>query len=189
MMGLIQKTMIDLVEAKGGLQAVKLVRTRAQLPDDRVFRIGDVYPDEEFQRLLQATCDVLGVEKQKVFDEFAGHFFKDATVRFGKWFDLAKNSHQFFIFQTTIHNTFASGVVDPDQRQAVQDKMSIDQISDRYLITHYKSPNQLCGLYRSLGNWIASYYGDTIVITEKKCLHEGDEECEMHIEWKAFGHS
>lgn len=189
MVGLIQKTLLDLVESKGGLAAVNDVRSRASVPDDRIFRIGDVYPDDEFQRLLATTCSVLNCNEQQVFEDFAEQFFKDATVRFGKWFSLAKNSHDFLIFQTTIHNTFASGVVDPDQRQAVQDKTSVEQISDRYLITRYKSPNRLCGLYKALGSWVARYYGDSIEITEEKCLHHGDDECEMHVRWTAFGHS
>lgn len=186
MVGLIQKTMIDLIEEKGGAAAVAAVREKAAIPVDRVFRIGDVYPDDEFQRLLAATCEVLNVKAEQAFDAFAEVFFKDATVRFGKWFDLAKNSHQFLIFQTTIHNTFASGVVDPKERRAVQDKTSVEQISDRYIVTHYRSPNKLCGLYKSLGGWVARYYGDEITIDEATCMLRGDDACEIHVKWDKF---
>lgn len=184
MIGLIQKTLLDLVESKGGIEAVHEVRARAQVPEDRVFRIGDVYGDEEFQRLLSSSLEVLNLNRAQIFDAFADQFFKDATVRFGKWFALAKNSYDFLIFQTTIHNTFASGVVDPTERQAVQDKTSIEKVSDRYLITHYRSPNKLCDLYRALGGWVARYYGDDVVMTESKCLHRGDGECEIHVKWQ-----
>lgn len=183
MIGLIQKNFLDLVESNAGADGVEKVRTLAQIPVDRVFRIGDVYGDDEFQRLFAATCTVLSVTPEKAYELFADQFFKDATVRFGKWFALAKNSYDFLVFQTTIHNTFASGVVDPDQRQAVQDKTSIVKVSDRYLITHYRSPNKLCGLYRALGLWVANYYGDRVEMTESKCLHSGDSECEIHVKW------
>jgi Haem-NO-binding len=187
MIGLIQKTLLDLVEVKGGPTAAAQVRAYAQVPEDHVYRIGDVYADVEFQRLLEGTCKVLNLSLTEVYEAFAEQFFRDATVRFGKWFSLAKNSHQFLIFQQTIHNTFASGVVDSHDRQAVRDKTSVDQISDRYIVTHYQSPNKLCGLYKALGAWIANYYGDKIEIVEEKCLHNGDSECEMHVKWLKFG--
>ncbi len=183
MVGLIQKVCIDVVEKLGGAEAVLRVRERAGLPSDRLFRLGEVYADDECQRLFQASAEVLGLSEAEFLNAYADRFGRDAQKRFSRWFDLAQNSRQFLEFQTTIHNTFASGVVDPQARQAVKDKFVVEKIDQRNIITHYRSPNKFCKLYRALGSWMADYYGDEIEFEEPKCLHRNDEECEIHVKW------
>ena len=58
MIGLIQKILLDLVEEKAGPEAVIAVKRAAGVPLDRIFRIGEVYSDTEWQNLLSATCCV-----------------------------------------------------------------------------------------------------------------------------------
>jgi len=187
MVGLIQKVLLDLVEQEGGFEAVHRVREKAGVPSDRLFRLGEVYADDEFQRLFKATVEVLDLNEDQIFKSYADRFCKDAQRRFSKWFDLAKNSRDFLEFQTTIHNTFASGVVDPAARQAVKDKFNIEKIDDRKIVTHYRSPNRLCKFYRALGQWMADHYGDEIEFEEPKCQHRGDDECEIHVTWTRIG--
>ncbi len=50
---------------------------------------------------------------------------------------------------------------------------------------HYRSPNQLCGLYTATARWIINHYGDDASIEETKCLKQGDSECEIRIRWAA----
>jgi hypothetical protein len=187
MVGLIQKVLLDLVEAQAGLDGVADVRRRAGVAPERLFRLGEVYPDDEFQRLLQAAIDVLDLEETKFLDAYADQFFRDVSLRFSKWFSMAGNSREFLEFQTTIHNTFASGVVDPAARQAVKDKFAVNSIDGRNIVTHYRSPNRLCKLYRAFGRWVADYYGDAIEFDEPRCMLHGDEECEIHVKWTRIG--
>jgi hypothetical protein len=186
MVGLIQKVLLDLIHEKAGPEAVDEVKRRANVPDDRVFRIGEVYSDDEWQRLFAVSLDVLDLSQDQAYEAYAQAFCADARQRFPKWFDMAKNSRMFLEYQTTIHNTFASGVVDASQRQAVNDKFLIDKIDERHIVTHYRSPNKLCGLYKALARCMAGHYGDEILIDERQCLDRGDRECEIHVTWKRF---
>ena len=183
MIGLIQKVALDVVEQLGGVTALERVRERAALPSDRLYRLGDAYPDDECQRLFQAAIEILELTEDAFLNSYADRFGRDVQRRFGKWFDLAQNSRQFLEFQTTIHNTFASGVVDPAARQAVKDKFNVETIDSRNIITHYRSPNRLCKLYRALGQWMAGYYGDQIEFEDPQCQLRGDDECEIHVRW------
>jgi hypothetical protein len=183
MVGLIQKVLLDLVEEKAGIEAVSAVRLSAGVPPDRVFRIGEVYSDDEWQRLLRAACDVLRCNETEAMDAYAEVFGRDALSRFPKWFEMSANSREFLERQIVIHNVFASGVRDPEARKAVVDKFRIETHKDR-IVTHYRSPNRLCSLYKSLARWMFRHYGDDAVVEEHKCMDRGDDECEIHVIWK-----
>jgi hypothetical protein len=183
MIGLIQKILLDLVEEKAGPEAVTAVRTAAGVPQDRIFRLGEVYSDTEWQNLLSASCRVLGANEDQLMELYADVFGRDALIRFSRWFEMSANSREFLERQITIHNVFASGVVDPNMRKAVVDKFRIETFDEK-IVTHYRSPNKLCSLYKALARWMFSHYEDEAVIEETKCMHRGDEECEIHVIWK-----
>ena len=183
MIGLIQKILLDLVEEKAGPEAVTAIKRAAGVPPDRIFRLGEVYSDTEWQNLLSATCRVLGGNEEQVMELYADVFGRDALIRFSKWFEMSANSREFLERQITIHNVFASGVRDPDSRKAVVDKFHIETFDDK-IVTHYRSPNKLCSLYKALARWMFKFYGDEAVIEETRCMHRGDEECEIHVIWK-----
>jgi predicted hydrocarbon binding protein len=183
MIGLIQKILLDLVEERMGPEAVRDVKRSAGVPVDRIFRLGEVYSDTEWQNLLSATCRVLGANEDQVMELYADAFGRDALIRFSKWFEMSANSREFLERQVTIHNVFASGVVDPNSRKAVVDKFRIETFDDK-IVTHYRSPNKLCSLYKALAHWMFTHYSDDAVIEETKCMHRGDEECEIHVIWK-----
>jgi len=188
MIGLIQKILFDLVEEKGGTKAVLEVKRRAGVSPEQIFRVGEVYPDDEWQRMFAATCEVLEVTEAQAVEVYADAFGRDALARFGKWFEISKNSREFLERQVTIHNVFASGLRDADARKAVTDKFRIEQFQDK-IVTYYRSPNKLCELYKALAQWMARHYGDEMSIEETKCMHRGDDECVMHVSWQKLATS
>ena len=183
MIGLIQKILLDLVEERAGPAAVLEVKKSAGVPPERIFRLGEVYSDAEWQNLFSAACRVLDANEEQVMELYADVFGRDALTRFSKWFEMSANSREFLERQITIHNVFASGVLDPHSRKAVVDKFRIETFDDK-IVTHYRSPNQLCSLYKALARWMFSHYGDEAVIEESKCMRRGDDECEIHVIWK-----
>jgi hypothetical protein len=116
-------------------------------------------------------------------DAYAEVFCRDALSRFPKWFEMSANSREFLERQVTIHNVFASGVRDPGARKAVADKFHIEKRPGE-IVTHYRSPNRLCSMYKSLARWLFRHYGDEATIEEPKCMLRGDEECELHVVWR-----
>ncbi len=182
MVGLIQKILLDLVDEKAGPEAVAEVKRRAGVAPERIFRIGEVYSDDEWQRLLNAATDVLHASDAELLDAYAERFGRDALRRFPMWFEMCANSRDFLERQATIHNVFASGVRDPDARRAVVDKFRIET-RENEVVTHYRSPNRLCGLYKALARWMLRHYGDEGAVEERKCLLRGDDECELHVTW------
>jgi len=186
MVGLIQKILFDMIIAVGGQKALTEVKRLAGVPEDREFQINLVYSDEEWQRLFAAALKVLNITKEQAYDVYAGYFGEDAAKRFPTWFQMSKNSYEFLLIQPVIHNCFATGVVDPQQRAAINDKFKVEKFPNK-IITHYRSSNHHCGLYKALARWVIKYYKDEAIIEDKQCTDLGDSECEIHVNWNKLG--
>ncbi|WED41988.1 heme NO-binding domain-containing protein [Legionella cardiaca] len=182
MIGLIQKILLNMVHSIKGEEGVTQLKKLAQVPQDKNFQINNVYTDEEWQRLLTAALDLLQLNQEEIEALYADYFCNDVIVRFPTWFQMSKNSYEFLSIQPTIHNCFATGCADAVARQAVNEKFKLEQLPNK-LITHYRSPNKLCGLYKALAQWVIHYYKDEANIEEKKCIKLGDDECEIHVNW------
>jgi hypothetical protein len=180
--GLIQKVLVDLVLAKAGEEGVAELKRRAGIPQERRFRIDTVYSDDECMRLLGAAAEVLKVDATALEVLYADWFARDAMKRWPVWFEMSATAKQFLERQQTIHNTFATGVRDPEARKGIRDKFRIER-APHGLVTHYRSPNELCGLYKALARWVLDHYRDTATIEEPHCMKRGDAECEIHIRW------
>jgi predicted hydrocarbon binding protein len=182
MVGLIQKVLLDLALKHGGPQAVARICQQAGIPEERRFRLDTVYSDEEWGRLLGAAVDVLEMPPEAVLDAYAEQFGRDALARWPVWFQMSRNAREFLERQPTIHNTFATGVRDAAERRGIRDKFRIEPREDE-LVMHYRSPNELCGLYKALARWVLAHYGETAEIEEPRCQKLGAPECEIHIRW------
>jgi len=183
MVGLIHKLLFDLVETLASPGAVLEVRQRAGIPAEKTFLMNEVYDDEEWQRLFAAACDVLNVTPQQAEEAFADVFYKDALNRWPVWFQMSKNAREFLERQPRIHNGFATGVQNPDQSRAINDKFRLES-AENELVMHYRSPNRLCGLYQALARRIIDHYADLATVQEVCCLKNEDPECEIHIRWQ-----
>lgn len=182
MVGLIQKLLLDLVESARGAETVREVKRRAGVPEEKEFRIDEVYDDAEWRRLLGATCEVLNLTPERAEETFADFFCKDSMKRWPMWFDMSKNAREFLVRQPKIHNGFATGVQNTEDQRAIDDKFHLEKRNGG-LVMHYSSPNRLCGLYAALARWIIKHYGDDASVQEARCLKKGDSECEIHIRW------
>ncbi|KTD15987.1 guanylate cyclase [Legionella lansingensis] len=182
MVGLIQKILFAMIKDIKGEEGVKKLKQLARIPLDKSFQMNLVYSDEEWQRLYAAAHELLQLNEEEVVTAYADYFGKDAIQRFPTWFQMSNNSYEFLSIQPVIHNCFATSNADASTRQAINDKFRVEK-SPKKLITHYRSPNKLCSLYKALANWVINYYHDEAQIEEKKCLKLGDDECEIHVQW------
>lgn len=183
MVGLIPKILIDLIESKAGDEGAAEVKRRAGVPLEERFRLDAVYPDEQWQRLLRAACEVLGVTQDDAEIAYADFFARDALRRWPVWFEMSPNARSFLERQQTIHNAFATGVRNAEARAGIRDKFRLEK-REGELVVHYRSPNELCGLYRALARWVLQYYREDAAVDETRCAKRGDPECEIHIRWR-----
>ena len=183
MIGLIHKILFDLVNSTAGPQALVEIKLAAGVDPKKDFRIDTSYSNDEWRRLFKATREILGLGLDEVYDAYAKRFLIDAIERFPTWFEMSANSKEFLQRQPTIHNCFGKGCNDPSERSVIEDKFRIETIENG-IITHYKSPNKHCELYKRLAAEVINYYGDQASVEEKKCMLKGEDECEIQIVWK-----
>ena len=182
LVGLIHHMLLDWIKARGGVEAVSEVKRRARVPAQKQFRLSEVYDDEEFQRLLAAVGEVLGLSQSQLEDEFAAACFEDLLGRWPTFFRISRNAREFLERQPAIHNSFASGALNPADRQGITDKFRLERL-EKETVTHYNSVNRLCGFYMAIARSVIDYYEDQATIEELQCMRKGDPECEIHIRW------
>jgi hypothetical protein len=174
------KLILNAIEARHGREAVVQTLAEAGLPADRVYRLNEPYADSEAQRLTVAASQRISVE------DIAETFFEDTRVRFPTWFEMCKTSREFLEMQPEIHNTFALGLQQPEERDAVREKFRLEKLKDE-LVVHYRSPNHLCDMYKAIAEHVFRYYRDQATIDEPRCMKRGDLECELRLRWSIGG--
>ena len=187
MHGLIPKMLVDFVEGSGGPEAAAAVRSAGGFEPDEEIRMDRSIARDRWLTMLSKGLDILGVAPEEGEEAFAEFFYEDAKARWPVWFGLANNSRDFLEMVPTIHNSLATGTMEPGLRARAADKFRIERVSDNEIITHYRSPNGHCGLYKALARKIITHFGDEGSVDHEKCRKNGDDECEIHIRWTRLG--
>jgi len=181
-LGLIPKVLVELAESEYGLETALEIKRRAGCSDDLEFRINEVYDDQLWVKLVVAACEVLDCSSDRLEENYARYFLKDAQKRWPAWFKMSKDARAFLERHPAVHNNFADAVRDPAAREQIIDKFRIEKFDDK-LITHYRSPNRHCYLYICLAREVLKLYGEEAAIEEPQCVKRGDSECEIWISW------
>ena len=184
MIGIIQKVLLDLLEETGGAPLVTDVLRRAEVHEDVTYRIDQNYSDDEFHRLLQASGEATGLSESELCVLYAKAFLTRARDLFPRFFEMSSSSEEFLLRQATIHAVMASGLKTSEDRKAVTDKFSAEQIRPGFVRVHYRSANKLCELYKALAHEVASLYGEKLQISCEHCMKRGDAECRFAINWQ-----
>ena len=182
MLGLVPKVLIEFLDTAYAPETALEVKRRAGCPSELEFRINEVYEDQLWLNLVIATCEVLQCSSEKLEEDYASYFLKDAQQRWPAWFRMSKNAREFLERHPAVHNNFADAVRDSASRDQIKDKFRIEKL-DNKIITHYRSPNRHCHLYICLAREVLNLYGEEAAIEEPKCVKRGDSECEIWISW------
>ena len=186
MIGIIQKTLTECLLEQGGDDLRCAVFREAGIPESRVFKLDQNYPDEEAGRLLEATVTVTGLDREAVFKLFSKTFIKLLKDLFPQFMKV-QDSEELIRMQAKIHALIAAGLSSAKEREKMTDKFLLEDQGPHKMNVIYRSQLQLCGLYKRLASDLAADYGDSIEINTVDCRKRGAYACKLCVRWTAIG--
>jgi len=181
MIGVINRLMFDFVEQNWGSEMSARFRKESQ-SENVDFRMDVYYPDVEWQQQLDVAIRLTGLDKEALVWAFGRYSGEVLTRQFSGFITGATSARDVITRQPRIHNTLALSFTEEAHRKTINEKFRLEEFPD-HTVVHYVSPNKLCAFYRSLAQWVADSFNETIEIIEPVCMHRGDHECEIHVRY------
>jgi hypothetical protein len=186
MIGIIQKTLTECLLQAGGEDLRRAVFREAGVPEDRVFRMDQNYPDDELGRLIETTKRLTGLGTDAVDALFAKTFVRLVKQVFPQFMAMSAHSEDLVRLQARIHALIGSGLRSKAERDATTDKFHLEEDGQHRIVVRYRSHLQLCGLYRHLVQAMAEEFGDTVDIATVRCRRRGAETCAFRVGWTSL---
>ena len=183
MIGLVEQVLTKIILDNSNEETLHTIYEKAGIEKTRVFQTNQYYDEAEFRKFLTVTLEVLNLDVDKALTIFADEFFKYTKSLYPTWYGMASSAHDFLLLQVKIHDGFGHSLKDKSKAKTLMNKIKVEEIDEKYLKVRYQSENQLCGLYIKLAERVGAYYGDIPTLTQSKCMHNGDKECEIHVKW------
>ncbi len=163
MHGLIHAELKKFVEAVHGPQAWNAILDEAGLVD-RLYIANNVYPDEEAFAVVKAAAKVTGTPAETILEAY-GEFIAPTLMRMfqglikpgWKTMDMLLNTEE------TIHK-----VVRIRNPGASPPRLHFEKTAPDTLHFKYDSPRRMSAVARGIMKGVASHYGETIDIVERK---------------------
>ncbi|WP_110686333.1 heme NO-binding domain-containing protein [Salinicola aestuarinus] len=176
MIGLIQRVLIDRIEADHGEDAMASIAKQAGI-DSPGRRIDTDYADIECLSLFEATQRYLSIDHEALMARYADWFIVWAKRHYPMFFTMADSAQSFLARQPCIHASLGASLHEPVARDRVSDKFHILQRGERSLTVDYRSANGLCALYRAIVARVLEEYQQSGTLSETLCRHRGDDRC------------
>ncbi len=164
-------------EATSGKTTWLKLRETVSVSNNR-YLPNEVYPDGDAVKLLQKIADTCGETLPSLIERFgkflAPHLIKVAGQHIDpawRTLDLIENTEEIIHKMVRTANPGA----EPPVLETVRH-------SPNELHLVYSSGRQLCLLAKGITRGLADHYGETIVIEETSCMHEGDPFCSLVIQ-------
>lgn len=135
------------------------------------------YPDEEAIALVVAASKATGKSVPEVLETFGEFITPDLIGMYKalidpKWKTLDFLEHT----EEVIHK-----VVRLQNPGAAPPKLNFQRTGPNELTLYYNSPRKMCFLGKGIIKGTAKHYGETVKITDIKCMANGDDQCEIKV--------
>jgi predicted hydrocarbon binding protein len=149
------------------------LKTEAGISAARSYRPTFIYPDEELVALVGAGSRITGIPVPELLESYGEFIAPDLLAMYRgaiepSWRTLDLIEHT----EESIHT-----VVRVDHQGAAPPYLRAERRGPNEVAVTYTSPRKLCAVARGISRGIARHYGESIEITDVRCMHRGDEDC------------
>ncbi len=174
MHGVVFHELRSLAQARLGPQGWESLLDQSGLPR-RIYLAFKDYPDSEVTTLVDTVARMTGQPKFRVLEELGERLGPSLLRTYGvlvqpNWTVLDMVEHMERLHDQVRRDTGLRppGVVCQRVRRDVV------QVS-------YSSPRKLCGLGIGTIRGLARHLGQTVVVDERRCMHQGAPTCELEV--------
>jgi hypothetical protein len=144
---------------------------------DGVYTSLGSYDDTQVHSLLLAASRRLGQSPAEILRWFGRAAMPLLFERYPRFFE-GHSSTRSFLYSV-------NKIIHPEVRKiypgAFVPTFEFRDAEDGGLLMGYRSPRRLCALAQGFAEGAAAHFGETILFTHRKCMHNGDESCLFHI--------
>lgn len=177
MHGILFKAMKDFVVDAHGHDAWDAVRAETGL-DRRVYLPIDTYDDDELFRLVEAVADLTDTPLRPLLEGFGRSAASQLLDTYGTvvgddWdaLDLVEHTEE------GIHAVLRARNPDLDPPE-----LACRRDGDARVTVVYRSQRRLCPVAIGLVRGVGDHYGESLTVSEERCMHEGGDRCELVVE-------
>ena len=138
-----------------------------------VYLAGGVYPDEDVVAIVAAASRLSGASPSTILEEF-GDYIAPHLLEIYQPLIPANWRTLDVIEKTEGHVHRVVRIKNPG---AAPPQLRTERVSDTEVILHYSSPRKMCSVAKGIGKGLARHFGETIKVTERTCMHQGDDAC------------
>jgi hypothetical protein len=88
MIGITIKILADMVTDIADSNTLAKIYQKAGVETDKVYNLNEAYADDEWQRILQATLEVMSLSKEEAYAAYSKAFLTYAETMFPTWFAM-----------------------------------------------------------------------------------------------------
>ncbi|MCK5628989.1 MAG: heme NO-binding domain-containing protein [Nanoarchaeota archaeon] len=179
MMGLICNLLLKFAEEKTDKSTLEEIKNRLGIPE-KGFKTEKIYPEDEWQRFLNAIAKTLDVDNDTAEQMFAEYAMSLLPVQFESVFRNSANALDFLrkVPGMLLNLPALTGLATKEKI-----KMVIDEKNK--IVYHYNSPNHLCTFLKSMIKLVFQYYKEyDYCIKGTQCMKDGKNYCEIIITCK-----
>lgn len=143
----------------------------------KVYLPVETYTDEEFFLLAQSAAKRTNQEPAEFLESLGRSMAAELVGTYG---DVVPN--EWDVLETianaeeTIHTTLRARNPDLEPPELVCRRDSAEQVT-----VFYASDRQLCPVARGIVRGLANRYGESVTISEPRCMHHGDDHCKIVV--------
>ena len=139
------------------------------------------YPDEELFALIEPASRLLDMPREDLLEWFGRAAMPKLAERYGVFFEGHESARSFVLS--------VNEIIHPEVRKlyagAGCPHFQFDEDNAGKTLIGYRSPRGLCRLAHGFVLGAADHFGSCANVKHRRCMHDGDEACQMEVDWAA----
>lgn len=180
MKGAVFTTLQEMVETQMSMDMWDELIDECDLPSEGIYTSAEMYADEEIFMLVGKLVEKTGIPAPDLLDAFGKYLFGKLHNSIASSIELPSN---FFDYMEKVDSVIHVEVKKLDAR-AETPEVTVESRDDKQMVIRYYSPKKLCHLAMGLLKGAAELFNENISISMPKCMHEGENACQLLIERK-----